>query len=144
MSSEAKIACYQIACDSAVEDYVISRIRDESKAILLGDMKPKEWPSGVSMLEEFGLVEPVYPESCPFVWAFRRTELGKRVRDRLRDDQSNPHPCEDGAANAPCECKSYAETIREIQIAAARGQIEEVSWLAARALAHEEDAEDAA
>lgn len=36
------------------------------------------------------------------------------------------------------DCEAYAETIREIRTAAARGHIDEVSWLAARALAHEQ------
>lgn len=86
MSPDAKIACYQIACDAAVEAYVISRLRDEAKAILLGEMKPKESPSAVGMLEEFGLIIPKYPDERPFVWVFARTPLGKRVRDRLREE----------------------------------------------------------
>ena len=86
MSPEAKIACYQIACDAAVEAYVVSRISRQAKAILLGEMKPSEWPTAVGMLEEFGLIKAKYPDERPFGWVFSRTPLGKRVRDRLRED----------------------------------------------------------
>ena len=84
MTPAQKIACYQIAADAAVEDFVISRISNEAKTILLGKLPPKE-NAGATAIEDFDLLEARYPDVRPFIWAFRRTELGKRVRDRLRE-----------------------------------------------------------
>lgn len=40
------------------------------------------------------------------------------------------------------EVEGYVQTIREIEVAAARGHIDEVQWLAARALAHNPEDEE--
>lgn len=85
MSPEQKIACYQIAADAAVEAFVISRISDAAKAILVGNEPPKANAGATAMLEDFGLIEAKYPDERPFIWQFRRTELGKRVRERLQE-----------------------------------------------------------